>query len=159
MQEEVLTPEEAAKELKLATKTVKDWLRSGKLKGVKFGRQWRVLRATWRHSNEPGALRSKHERSPTPKGVRRASIIPQAPATGRPRRQASWPRGTAARSTPQAQDANGALVTVRQDHHESAAGDGPLTDQPTQILSHPTGDRNTARRYSQATARFELATP
>lgn len=44
MQEEVLTPEEAAKELKLATKTVKDWLRSGKLKGVKFGRQWRVLR-------------------------------------------------------------------------------------------------------------------
>lgn len=34
-----------------------------------------------------------------------------------------------------------------------------MTDQPTRILSHPTGDRNTARRYSQATARFELATP
>lgn len=43
--EEVLTPEEVAAELKMAPKTVKDWLRDGKLPGKKYGRFWRVLRS------------------------------------------------------------------------------------------------------------------
>jgi excisionase family DNA binding protein len=39
---EVLTIEEAAARLKLTPQTVRDWLKAGKLKGVKLGRVWRV---------------------------------------------------------------------------------------------------------------------
>jgi excisionase family DNA binding protein len=39
---EVLTIEEAAARLKLKPQTVRDWLKDGKLKGVKLGRVWRV---------------------------------------------------------------------------------------------------------------------
>jgi excisionase family DNA binding protein len=38
----VFTPEEVAERLSVSTKTIKDWLRTGKLKGVKVGRLWRV---------------------------------------------------------------------------------------------------------------------
>jgi excisionase family DNA binding protein len=38
----VLTPEETAERLKISAKTIRDWLRSGRLKGIKIGRQWRV---------------------------------------------------------------------------------------------------------------------
>jgi excisionase family DNA binding protein len=40
--DELLTPEEAATRLKVSRLTIGDWLRSGKLKGVKVGRLWRV---------------------------------------------------------------------------------------------------------------------
>lgn len=40
-----LTPEEIAKQLKLNVNTVYAWLRSGKLKGLKLGRVWRVRAA------------------------------------------------------------------------------------------------------------------
>lgn len=40
--EKLLTPEEAADKLAVSVKTLKDWLRAGKLKGVKVGRLWRV---------------------------------------------------------------------------------------------------------------------
>ncbi|HAS92079.1 MAG TPA: hypothetical protein DCS12_07570, partial [Clostridiales bacterium] len=33
---------EAAEEFDLSEKTLKDWLRAGKLKGEKFGRAWRI---------------------------------------------------------------------------------------------------------------------
>lgn len=39
-----MTPAEVAEVLKLAEKTVKDWLRAGKLQGVKIGKVWRVRR-------------------------------------------------------------------------------------------------------------------
>lgn len=39
---DLLTPEEAAARLKISRVTVGDWLRSGKLKGVKVGRLWRI---------------------------------------------------------------------------------------------------------------------
>jgi excisionase family DNA binding protein len=39
---EVLTIHEAAARLKLKPETVRDWLKLGKLKGVKLGRIWRV---------------------------------------------------------------------------------------------------------------------
>ncbi len=41
-QDQLLTPEEAAARLKISRLTIGDWLRSGKLKGVKVGRLWRV---------------------------------------------------------------------------------------------------------------------
>jgi excisionase family DNA binding protein len=39
---QVFTPEQVAEKLSVSPKTVKDWLRSGKLRGVKVGRLWRV---------------------------------------------------------------------------------------------------------------------
>jgi excisionase family DNA binding protein len=41
-QDQLLTPVEAAARLKVSRLTLGDWLRSGKLKGVKVGRLWRV---------------------------------------------------------------------------------------------------------------------
>jgi excisionase family DNA binding protein len=38
----VYTIEEVAKHLKVSTRTVREWLRSGKLKGLKAGRLWRI---------------------------------------------------------------------------------------------------------------------
>ncbi len=41
-QDQLLTPEEAAARLKISRLTIGDWFRSGKLKGIKVGRLWRV---------------------------------------------------------------------------------------------------------------------
>ena len=38
----LLTAEQAAATLQLSPKTLKGWLRAGKLTGCKIGRQWRV---------------------------------------------------------------------------------------------------------------------
>jgi excisionase family DNA binding protein len=38
----ILTPEETAERLKVSAKTIRDWLRQGRLKGIKIGRQWRI---------------------------------------------------------------------------------------------------------------------
>jgi excisionase family DNA binding protein len=40
--DELLTAEQAAAILQLSPKTIKDWLRAGKLPGCKIGRLWRV---------------------------------------------------------------------------------------------------------------------
>jgi excisionase family DNA binding protein len=40
--EKVYTPEGAAEALMVSPKTIREWLRIGKLKGVKIGRLWRV---------------------------------------------------------------------------------------------------------------------
>jgi excisionase family DNA binding protein len=40
--ERLLTPEDAAKALVVKSSTVREWLRTGRLKGVKMGRLWRV---------------------------------------------------------------------------------------------------------------------
>lgn len=42
--EKLLTPEEVADYLSIAQKTVKDYLRDGKIRGIKIGRAWRVRR-------------------------------------------------------------------------------------------------------------------
>jgi excisionase family DNA binding protein len=42
MPEEFLTVEEVAERLKVHPESVRDWLRAGKLKGLKAGRQWRI---------------------------------------------------------------------------------------------------------------------
>jgi len=43
--EKLLTPETAAEALGISPKTLKDWLRAGKIKGVKIGRAWRIREA------------------------------------------------------------------------------------------------------------------
>jgi excisionase family DNA binding protein len=43
--EELFTVEQAAAILQLTPKTIKDWLRAGKLAGYKMGRLWRVREA------------------------------------------------------------------------------------------------------------------
>lgn len=40
--ERLLSPEEVAERFKLKPKTVREWLRTGKLRGVKVGRLWRI---------------------------------------------------------------------------------------------------------------------
>jgi excisionase family DNA binding protein len=40
--EKLLTPEDAAKVLLVKPDTLRGWLRTGKLKGVRAGRLWRV---------------------------------------------------------------------------------------------------------------------
>jgi excisionase family DNA binding protein len=43
--DDLLTAEQAAAILQLSPKTIKDWLRAGKLTGCKIGRVWRVKQA------------------------------------------------------------------------------------------------------------------
>jgi excisionase family DNA binding protein len=40
--EKVYTPEGAAAALMVSPKTIREWLRTGRLKGIKIGRLWRV---------------------------------------------------------------------------------------------------------------------
>ena len=40
--DKLLTPEEAAERLSVSPKGVKNWLRQGKLRGLKVGRLWRI---------------------------------------------------------------------------------------------------------------------
>ena len=42
MIEKLLTPDEAAERLSVSPKGVKNWLRQGKLRGLKVGRLWRI---------------------------------------------------------------------------------------------------------------------
>lgn len=42
MAERLLTPEEAAERLAVSPKSIREWLRQGKLKGVRAGRLWRI---------------------------------------------------------------------------------------------------------------------
>src|SRR5256885_913817 len=42
MPEEVLTPEKVAQLLSVRPKTIRDWLKQGRMKGIKAGRLWRI---------------------------------------------------------------------------------------------------------------------
>ena len=42
MSETYLTPEEAAKRLKVSPKSIREWLRTNKLQGARTGRLWRI---------------------------------------------------------------------------------------------------------------------
>jgi excisionase family DNA binding protein len=60
--DDLFTAEQVAALLQLSPKTIKDWLRAGKLPGYKIGRAWRVRQEdleafiqggrTWRGSEE-----------------------------------------------------------------------------------------------------------
>jgi excisionase family DNA binding protein len=45
LRERYLTPDEVAEQLSVSPLTVRKWLRSGELKGVKAGKQWRIKEA------------------------------------------------------------------------------------------------------------------
>lgn len=76
MNERLLTPEEVARHLAISPKTIRNWLRTGKLPGIKVGRLWRlraqdldafhpyvpVNDATSRTSLEEPSLSAKHIR-------------------------------------------------------------------------------------------------
>lgn len=42
---EIYTPEQVAEMLSVGVFTIREWLRSGKLKGSKIGSLWRITRA------------------------------------------------------------------------------------------------------------------
>ena len=42
MDETLYTVEEAAQHLKTTARTVRDWLKAGKLRGLRVGQQWRI---------------------------------------------------------------------------------------------------------------------
>ena len=44
---DVITIEDAAQQLKVQPKTVREWLRAGRLEGIKAGRLWRIRREEW----------------------------------------------------------------------------------------------------------------
>ena len=38
----LMKPEDVASALQMSPKTIKDWLRMGKIKGIKIGKLWRI---------------------------------------------------------------------------------------------------------------------
>lgn len=42
MVEQMYTPEEAAEILGFKKRTIMEWLRNGKIRGVKMGKEWRI---------------------------------------------------------------------------------------------------------------------
>lgn len=42
MSDKLLTPEQAAERLNVSDWTIRAWLRSGRIKGVKIGKLWRI---------------------------------------------------------------------------------------------------------------------
>lgn len=80
MPERLLTPEEAAERLAISSKTIRNWLREGKLHGVKVGRLWRLQE--WELDvflpQGPGVVaRTPHE----PDGTARARGVERAAAS------------------------------------------------------------------------------
>lgn len=52
--QEMLTPEEVARKLKVSRRTIYLWLRQGRLKGVKVGDLWRIPESALREFIEEG---------------------------------------------------------------------------------------------------------
>jgi excisionase family DNA binding protein len=57
MQDDILTLEQAANRAQVAVKTMREWLRTGKLKGIKAGRLWRVRANDLEHFFEASVKR------------------------------------------------------------------------------------------------------
>jgi excisionase family DNA binding protein len=53
--EDLLTVEQAAAKLQIAPKTLKDWLRAGRIKGVRLGKLWRIKERDLEEFVEQGA--------------------------------------------------------------------------------------------------------
>lgn len=73
---DILTIHEAAARLKLKPETVRDWLKAGKLKGVKLGRVWRV---------DAEDLERLLRGEPTAEDLDDAKALKEALAEGNPR--------------------------------------------------------------------------
>ena len=70
--DELLTTEQAAAILQLRPKTIKDWLRAGKLTGCKMGRLWRVREADLEAFIQAPRSPSQHPKIPCSSVCRRA---------------------------------------------------------------------------------------
>ncbi len=58
--EKIYTPEMAAELLHVSPLTLRNWLRSGRLTGVKIGRQWRIRESDLTSFLEKGAVDDKN---------------------------------------------------------------------------------------------------
>ncbi len=58
--EKLYTPDMAAEMLHISTLTLKKWLRSGRLTGIKVGRQWRIRESDLKAFIEQGADKAKN---------------------------------------------------------------------------------------------------
>jgi len=56
---QVLTLDEGAAKLRIARKTLRDWVRAGKFPGLKVGREWRVLASDVEHYLEEAIQRQR----------------------------------------------------------------------------------------------------
>lgn len=63
MTERLMTPEQAADYLAVAPKTMRDWLRTGRIRGVKVGRLWRVRLSDLEAFIEEPTIEGKEEES------------------------------------------------------------------------------------------------
>lgn len=59
--ERLLTPEEVAERLSVTPRTVRDWLKAGKLQGMKAGRLWRISEKALCEFLEGGETRAAKE--------------------------------------------------------------------------------------------------
>lgn len=61
MEDVYLTPDEAAKRLKVSPKSIRHWLRTNKLKGARTGRLWRIREDDLKQFLEPQSNAEKKE--------------------------------------------------------------------------------------------------
>jgi excisionase family DNA binding protein len=76
---DVLTIEEAAEELRVQPKTVREWLRTGRLEGIKAGRLWRIRREEWERFLADSTTKRKE---PTDEDLADAKALEDALAEG-----------------------------------------------------------------------------
>jgi len=62
--ERLLTPEEVAERLSVTPRTVRDWLKAGKLQGMKAGRLWRISEKALCEFLEAGEARAAKKQVP-----------------------------------------------------------------------------------------------
>jgi excisionase family DNA binding protein len=76
----LLTIEEATSRLKITVKTMREWLRTGKLPGVKTGKYWRV-----REQDIEAFVKSRLRLAPEPIGEEPSGTTARTPFTATPR--------------------------------------------------------------------------
>jgi excisionase family DNA binding protein len=84
MQDQVLTLEEAADRAKVKVKSMREWLRTGKLKGIKAGRLWRVRASDLEAFFEASAQRPRLVREPDDAEAAGAQPLAQAQGPAEP---------------------------------------------------------------------------
>lgn len=74
MEDKLLTPEEVADILRLKARTIKGWLREGKLRGVKFGKDWRIRETVLKEFIERAEEKPNKEQEKGKKGIPSSKI-------------------------------------------------------------------------------------
>ena len=76
MADEYLTIEEAASRVKVKPDTLRLWLRSGRLKGLKAGRLWRVKTTDLEAFLEQSAKKALERHDPVPDHAAQGDTLP-----------------------------------------------------------------------------------